>query len=91
MYPKPVSPLPLNKSKKRKEEWLIQQEKEELATLTNLMLPTQAIKLVFSYCPYLTLTTGSRFDKRKDSDKEKALTWRKDLTFLPLPEDYKFP
>lgn len=49
------------------------------------MLPTQAIKLVESYCPYLTLTTGSRFDKRKDSYKEKALTSSLDLTFLPLP------
>jgi len=67
-----------------KEKWLIQQHKEELATLTNLMLPTQAIKVVESYHPYLTLTTESRFDKSKDSDKEKVVTWSKDLTFLPL-------
>ena len=42
--------------------WDSWKQKEELATLTNLMLPTQAIKLVESYCPYLT--TGSRFEKR---------------------------
>lgn len=61
-----------------KEEWLIQQEKEELATLTNLMLPTQAIKL-------LPLLNHREQIREKDSYKEKALTSSLDLTFLPLP------